>query len=67
LQEYIDQLTTQFHNEVKSARRLTGSASNIVKTLSGAMFPANEAKQRGLVDSIGNFQYAMKRAKKMTK
>jgi ClpP class serine protease len=31
------------------------------------MFPANEAKQRGLVDSIGNFQYAMKRAKKMTK
>ena len=67
LQDYIDQLTTQFHNEVKNARRLTGSAANIGKTLSGAMFSANEAKQRGLIDSIGNFQYAMKRAKKMTK
>ncbi len=67
LQEYVDKLTTQFHNEVKNMRNLRGSASEVKNTLSGAMFPALEAKQRGLIDSIGNFQYAMKRAKKMAK
>lgn len=67
LQAYVDQLTTQFHNEVKSMRSLRGNASEVKHTLSGAMFSAVEAKQRGLIDSIGNFQYAMKRAKKMKK
>lgn len=67
LQAYVDQLTTQFHNEVKSMRSLRGNAGEVKHTLSGAMFSAVEAKQRGLIDSIGNFQYAMKRAKRMKK
>lgn len=65
MQEYVDRLTAQFHNEVKNMRTLTGSSANIKHTLSGAMFPAQEAKERGLIDSVGNLQYAIKRVKKM--
>lgn len=67
LQAYVDRLTAQFHNEVKSMRSLTGNDKEVKHTLSGAMFSATEAKQLGLIDSIGNFQYAMKRAKRMKK
>jgi len=67
LQEHINKMTEEFHEEVKKMRNLTGSASNISQTLSGAMFTASEAKKRGLVDSIGNLPYAVKRVKKIKK
>ena len=45
-----------FHNIVKSER---GSIND--KALKGNMFFADEAKKMGLADSIGNFEYAVKR------
>jgi ClpP class serine protease len=63
LQAIADETTDQFHAKVLEMRPLTGGESYRKQTLSGAMFSALEAKRRGLVDGIGNIQYALKRAK----
>lgn len=47
-----------FMAAVRKARPLKGS---IKETLSGGMFKAKDAKNRGLIDSIGTQKYAMKR------
>lgn len=58
LKKSINASNELFLNEVKAHRPLRG---DIQHTLSGATFDAQEAKNRGLVDSIGGFQYALKR------
>ena len=62
IQDSVDQLTVDFHNMVKANRPLTGQEAYQKTTLSGAMFSAEEAKRRGLIDGIGNMDYAIKRA-----
>jgi protease-4 len=70
LKAYINKHNEFFLDEVQQYRPLRG---NIEHTLSGEMFTAKEAKSRGLVDSIGNFNYALTRLqaavkrRKMTK
>ncbi|MEL6140764.1 MAG: S49 family peptidase, partial [Bacteroidota bacterium] len=54
----LDELAQAFQEEVKNARPLRGDVSH---TLSGEMFRANEAKDRGLIDSIGTYQQAFNR------
>jgi protease IV len=54
------------HNEyfldaVMEFRDLRGSQKQIDETLSGKMFYAPDAKKRGLVDGIGNMNYALQR------
>lgn len=61
LQDRVNQLTKSFHDEIKRDRPLQGDASRIKDTLSGAMFSAKEAKSRGLVDAIGNLNFAVRR------
>lgn len=58
LQRSIDKSNDIFLNEVKKHRPLSG---NVEETLSGAMFHAADAKRRGLIDSIGSFNHAVKR------
>lgn len=50
-----------FQSEVRSARQLVGSDEKIDNTLSGGMFYATDAKNRGLIDGIGTQNYALKR------
>ncbi|MGL4641005.1 MAG: S49 family peptidase [Shewanella sp.] len=61
IQERVDKLTVEFHNEIKRDRSLQGDSEKIKETLSGAMFNAIEGKKRGLVDGIGALPYAVKR------
>ena len=61
IQERVDALTREFHKEIKRDRPLQGDAAMIKETLSGAMFNAVEAKRRGLVDAIGNLNFAIRR------
>lgn len=58
LKARVTRLTEQFHEQVRAARELKGSASKIQETLSGRMFQAVDAKQRGLIDAIGTLQDA---------
>jgi ClpP class serine protease len=51
----------QFLADVQAHRVLTGDQKTIEHTLSGAVFDAKEAKNRGLCDSIGGLQFALKR------
>jgi protease-4 len=67
LQERVNKLTGQFHDEIKGSRPLRGDAAFIKETLSGAVFDAKESKRRGLVDAIGNLQFAVKRVNALTK
>jgi len=53
-----------FTKEVKNNRPLNG---DIDHTLSGALFHAREARRRGLIDSIGNFAYALRRIQTLAK
>ena len=55
----INKSNTQFLTEVSSFRDLKGSEAQKKHTLSGAMFNADEARKRGLVDSVGSFQFAI--------
>ncbi len=64
IQQRVDELTLNFHNEIKAARKLTGDVQD---TLSGAMFTAANAKDRGLVDLIGNMNDAVKRVMTLKK
>ena len=60
-QELVDKSDSNFMSIMKQARNLKGSEAVIKKTLSGGMFEAKEAKRRGLIDSIGSEDYAIKR------
>jgi len=61
IQKEADDLTARFHEEIAKDRPLQGSAAKISDTLGGGMFDARDAKKRGLIDGIGNLQYALKR------
>jgi ClpP class serine protease len=61
IQQRVNELTAQFHNEIKRDRPLRGDAEKIKDTLSGKMFDASEGKRRGLVDAIGTLPFAVKR------
>ena len=61
IQNRVDELTREFHKEIKRDRSLQGDAATIKETLSGAMFNATEGKRRGLVDAIGNLPFAIRR------
>ena len=67
LQERVNVLTGKFHDEIKGSRPLRGDAAFIKETLSGAVFDAKESKRRGLVDAIGNLQFAVKRVNALSK
>lgn len=56
--------TEIFHQTVQASRPLRGNEDKIKSTLDGSMFFADEAKRRGLIDSIGNFNFAIARAKR---
>lgn len=58
MEKLADQYNDFFLADVAKHRPLAG---NIEETLSGRMFFAQDAKRRGLVDSIGNFNYAIQR------
>jgi len=63
-EEELDPLARQFQSTVKSQRgdKLNIKVEGIV---SGRMFYAAEAKENGLIDSIGNRDYALKRAREI--
>lgn len=61
IQDRVDTLTREFHNEIKRDRQLQGDAAKIKDTLSGAMFNATDAKRRGLIDAVGNLNFAVRR------
>lgn len=61
IQERVDTLTREFHNEIKRDRQLQGDAVQIKDTLSGKMFSGREAIRRGLADGIGNLNFAIRR------
>lgn len=67
LQERVNKLTTDFHNEIKADRSLRGDAAYIKETLSGAVFNAEESKRRGLIDAVGNMLFAVKRINSLSK
>jgi len=58
LKDAANKMAAEFHAQIKKSRPLTG---DIKETLSGAMFGAMEAKQRGLIDMVGNLQTAVRR------
>jgi len=62
--QLVNEATDNFHGIVKKNRNLKGSQSKVQETLDGSMFYADDAKGRGLVDSIGNFNFAISRAKR---
>ena len=57
-QRSIDSLSQIFQNDVKNTRKLSEKYTD---TLSGGIWKASEAKKRGLIDSIGSKNYAIKR------
>lgn len=63
LQEAANTYTDQFQEMIASDRPLTGGDAYRKQTLSGDMFGADEAKRRGLIDGVGNLNYAIKRAR----
>ncbi len=62
IQEASDKSTDDFQAIVSALRPLSGGEVYRRETLSGNVFGAEEAKRRGLIDGIGNLQYAIKRA-----
>lgn len=63
VQKSVNRLAGDFIGIVKGARALTGDEQTITETLSGKVFNAGEAKQRGLTDLTGNFNAVWDRAK----
>lgn len=64
LKAMVTKMTTEFHQAISEARPLRGNQAMRKETLSGGMFNGTESKARGLIDGIGNFNYAISRAKK---
>ena len=60
LKDSLNDFVVQFHNIIKENRPLSGDIEN---TLKGGMFLTSVAMERGLVDSIGNIDLAIKRIK----
>jgi protease-4 len=63
---YIEELTKNdeiFMAQVKKDLNLKGTLQQRKETLSGSIFLGKDAKARGLIDGIGSFNYALKRAK----
>jgi protease-4 len=60
LKDSLNEFVIQFQNIIKANRPLKGDVEN---TLKGGMFLANTALERGLIDSIGNIDLAIKRIK----
>lgn len=54
----VNKVNDAFLASVQKHRELKG---DVEETLSGRLFLATDAKRRGLVDSIGNFNYAISR------
>lgn len=61
LKALVNQTAKDFHDVVNQFRALSGDRLDKQKTLSGGMFPALEAKTRGLIDGIGGLPYALER------
>jgi ClpP class serine protease len=61
LKDELNVTNEGFLAKVQLHRNLKGSETAIDHTLSGAMFTAQEAKKRGLIDGIGGYEYALKR------
>ena len=63
--ELLEEMATRddemFMAQVRKALNLKGNTKQVKETLRGGMFPAKEAKQRGLIDSIGGTNYALSR------
>ncbi len=55
----ITERNEAFIEAVKSHRNLTGDTAQITDTLSGHLFMAKDAIQRGLVDDVGTFEQVM--------
>jgi protease IV len=62
LQGRVDELTTRFQDKIKQLRPLRGPERMKSETVNGSLWGADDAKQRGLVDMIGNIQTAVQRA-----
>lgn len=58
---WLTELDELFMAKVRKHRPLKGGPNYQAETLSGAMFNARQAKRRGLIDSVGSFNYALKR------
>lgn len=67
IQRVVDDATELFQNSIQGVRPLRGSEPKIKETLAGGVFQAREAKSRGLVDSIGGLEYALKRLQALTR
>jgi len=65
--ESLNRFNAQFQQSVMQARRLRGSTEEQQHTLSGAMFFAEEAKNRGLIQHIGSFNYAINRLRTLAR
>lgn len=60
----VDDLAATFQKDISKSRKISDKFSN---TLNGGVWRAAEGKRRGLVDSIGSKQYALKRVISYTK
>lgn len=63
LQLMVNEAAKMFQKDVKSSLNLKGDASTINETLSGGMFYAQNAKERGLIDGVGTLNTVIKRLK----
>ena len=61
IKEIVNQTARDFHQVVTKFRNLSGDRLTQKETLSGGMFPATEARSRGLIDGIGGLPYALER------
>lgn len=64
LQKLVDGMNESFLAAVRSGRRGKMTASQLRESADGRVFLADEAKERGLIDSIGNSQDAIDRLQK---
>ncbi len=59
--EMVKKSAQAFKSNVRQNRKLRGTKSFQEETLKGSMFYADEAKSRGLIDSIGPLSHAIQR------
>lgn len=63
--EYLDEHVKLFHSAVETSRKLNPATKE--STLKGGMFAALDAKERGLIDGIGGYNYAIRRLNSIIK
>lgn len=61
IQNLVDDATDRFQRKIAKLRGLSLEDDLVKEALSGGMFTAHQAKRRGLVDGVGNLNYALKR------